>query len=191
MTFKKSLYITVFLIPMFSKLCFCQDNKGFFTGGSFGLQFGTITLIDVQPIFGYKFNKHLAAGIGGTYKHYRYKNYYYIHGDYYDLKSKIYGGSIFSRYYLSSENVDFFNNLFIHAEYELVQFHYKTYYIDNLDVKSANKTKNIGSILAGLGYRQLIGRNAYMNIMVLWNLNETVYSPYSNPVIEAGFDIGL
>ncbi len=191
MKFKKTPYIAVFLLFMLSNHCFSQNKKGFFTGGSFGLQFGTITLIDVQPIFGYKFNEHLAAGIGGTYKHYRYQDYYYISGDYYDLKSKIYGGSIFSRYYLSSENVEFLNNLFIQAEYELVQFHYKSYYIDNFNVKSANKTKNIGSILTGLGYRQLIGRNAYMNIMVLWNLNETVYSPYSNPVIEAGFDIGL
>lgn len=191
MKFKKSHYIAVLLTFIFSIPCFSQDEKGFFTGGSFGLQFGTITLIDVQPIFGYKFNEHLAAGIGGTYKHYRYKDYYYIKGNYYDLKSKIYGGSIFSRYYISSENVEFLNNLFIHAEYELVQFHYKAYYIDNYNVKSRNQTKHIVSILTGLGYRQLIGRNAYMNIMVLWNLNETVYSPYSNPVLKAGFDIGL
>jgi hypothetical protein len=30
-----------------------------------------------------------------------------------------------------------------------------------------------------------------MSIMFLWNINESFYSPYSNPIIRIGFGVGL
>jgi hypothetical protein len=43
----------------------------------------------------------------------------------------------------------------------------------------------------GGGIKQEIGVNSFLTLMLLYNLNETVNSPYSNPVIRVGFAVGL
>ena len=43
-------------------------------GGSFGLQFGSLTLVDVSPVIGYRITEKLEAGLGFTYKYYKYKD---------------------------------------------------------------------------------------------------------------------
>jgi hypothetical protein len=40
----------------------------------------------------------------------------------------------------------------------------------------------------GGGVYQPIGRRSGFLIMVLWNLNETASSPYSNPIFRIGFN---
>ena len=51
--------------------------------------------------------------------------------------------------------------------------------------------RQFNSFLVGGGYRQQIGGNAAMNLMVLWNLNDTYDSPYTNPIIRIGFSAGF
>jgi hypothetical protein len=46
-------------------------------------------------------------------------------------------------------------------------------------------------VLLGGGYRQWIGNKAFMTLMILWNVNEQLYSPYQNPVIRIGFGAGI
>lgn len=150
------------------------DNKpkGFqwnkvFVGGNIGAQFGSITVVNISPIIGYRITERLAAGVGATYIYYNYKAIRF--------SSSIYGGSVFGRFYL-------LENIFAHAEYELLN-------VDSYDFPGTRT--NIENIYVGGGFRQALGGRSYMTILALWNINESKYSPYGNPIIRMGFSIGL
>lgn len=143
-------------------------------GGGFGLQFGFMTLIEVSPLVGYNVTPKFSVGISPTYKFYKYNDYY---GQNLDLKTNVWGGSIFSRYYV-------FENVFAHVEYESLLY--------NSQTPNYPETKQqFNSFFVGGGYNQRIGGNSGMYILVLWNLNDTPDSPYTNPVIRVGFTIGI
>jgi hypothetical protein len=145
-----------------------------FFGGGFGLQFGSVTLIELSPLVGYKITPKLGIGLSTTYKYYSYNNSYYTSSR---LENNVYGGSIFARYMI-------LENIFAHAEYESLFY--------NIKVSGyATERKQFNSVLVGGGYRQQVGENSAMNLMVLWNLNDTQDSPYTNPVIRIGFTIGM
>ena len=158
-----------------------SDNKKlsnrFFTGGNIGLQFGSQTMIEASPILGYKITDNFSAGTGITYQYYRLNLYGTI------LKTSIYGGSVFARYYI-------FENLFVHGEYEVLNM--ETAFFDPGYFYHKEKRYWVGSVLGGCGYRQSIGGNSFFNIVVLYNFNDNPYSPYNGPLIyRVGIDIGL
>jgi len=148
-------------------------------GGYLGAQFGTVTLIEVAPVVSYHFTEKFHAGVGLTYQYY--KNTYYTP----DYSTSSYGGSLFGRYFI-------WRDLFAHVEYAPLYVNYYDYF-DNgsggyYRVKGATW---VHDFLIGGGYRQIIGNKAFMSLMVLWNINESYYSPYSNPIIRIGFGVGL
>jgi hypothetical protein len=145
-----------------------------FFGGGFGLQFGSVTLIELSPLAGYKITPKFAVGISPTYKYYQFKDYY---NQTFYYKTNVFGASVFARYLV-------FENVFAHAEYETLYYNTKV-------SGSGIDRRQYNSVLVGGGYRQPIGENAAMNLMVLWNLNDTPDSPYTNPVIRVGFTIGM
>lgn len=155
-----------------------------FTGGSLGLQFGNITLVDVSPMIGYRLTEDIDVGISLTYKYYNYKDYYSYNKQTYDLKTNILGGGVFGRYH-------FTENLFAHVEVEYLSFSIDKYSIYNNGLTSKKEKVGITSLFVGGGYKQEIGYNSFFTIMILYNLNETTNSPYTNPIIRAGFGIGL
>jgi hypothetical protein len=75
--------------------------------------------------------------------------------------------------------------LFLQAEYELLSLEREYFDLTN---PSADGRFNLNSILVGGGIYQPIGRRSGFLITVLWNLNETYNSIYSNPVIRIGFN---
>jgi hypothetical protein len=143
-----------------------------YVGGNLGLQFGNETYIDISPLVGYKFTEKITAGAGVTYIYYRYKS------SYINYNTNIYGGRVFGRYF-------FIPSLFAHAEVELL----------NMELFNTNKNeyyrKNILSPFVGGGYIQRIGNNSGIYLMLLYNLNDSAESPYSNPIVRIGFNIGL
>jgi hypothetical protein len=143
-------------------------------GGGLGLQFGTITLIEISPLAGYNITPKFSVGLSPTYKFYKFNDYY---GQNIDLKTNVWGGSIFTRYYI-------FDNVFAHVEYESLL--YNTQSPGYPEMK-----QQYNSFFVGGGYNQRIGQNSGMYIMVLWNLNDTPNSPYTNPIIRVGFTVGL
>lgn len=155
------------------------DKTRLFTGGNLGLQFGNYTSIDVSPILGYKFTKRFAAGIGGVYQYYSYKDKNF---PIYNFRTDIFGGKVFSRFYL-------FDFLFAHAEYEFLNL--ETKYFDPNNMRHNGERFWVHGVLVGAGYAQQVGLNSAFNIMLLFNINETIDSPYSNPIIRMGFDIGF
>lgn len=145
-----------------------------FFGGGFGLQFGNLTLIEISPMVGYKVTPKLGFGISPTYKYYNFTDSFNPANDF---KTSVYGGSIFSRYLI-------LENVFAHAEYETLYFNTKL-------AGGGIYPTQFNSLLVGGGYRQMIGSNSSLNLMVLWNLNDTPDSPYTNPVIRMGLSVGM
>jgi hypothetical protein len=144
-----------------------KDN--IFVGGNVGIQFGTVTFVDVSPLVGYKFTEKISAGIGATYQYYRYRDKYY------DFETNVYGGRVFGRY-------NFTNYLFGHVEYEYLNLEAFDFYRRRVDV---------GSLMAGAGYIQRISDRSGIVAMILYNFTESAYTPYQNPIFRVGFVVGL
>ena len=198
-----ALFIVSLLI---TSLSFSQGVKDkpfkdrLFGGGYLGLQFGSYsTMIDVSPIIGYSLTDNIDVGIGPTYKFYKYKNFYYVtlaNGEtrYYDHKANMLGASVFGRYYFNSEYIPFLNSLFAHVEYEYLNYYYDYYFsnADGTDVNTSQLSYDISSFFVGGGLKQMMGGGrSFFYLLVLWNLNETYESPYSNPVIRMGVNVGF
>lgn len=155
-------------------------------GGGIGLQFGDLTLIDLSPTVGYRVTDKLEAGVGITYKYFRIKNYFYDYttGTKYDLKTNIYGGSLYARYAL-------IENLFVHIEYERLLYNYTDIYFVSGNATKSKAEATINSFFIGGGYRQRISGRSYFYVMGLWNLIDDPLSPYSNPILRMGVGLGL
>jgi hypothetical protein len=143
-----------------------------YTGGSFGLQFGTYTNISLLPILGYRVTDKFSIGAGAVY-HY----------------------SKFNRFSFSSYGARFFGQLELfnivdgavlgHAEVEYLN----TKYEDSFGNISEGR-KNLALPLVGVGYRQRIGSKASVDMLLLYNVNENVLgNPYNNPVFRVGFNV--
>jgi hypothetical protein len=186
-----------------------KDKKTFIDrvsiGGALGFGFGSNSiLVDVSPIIGYSLTDNFVVGLGLTYKYYQYNDFYQSTSDltsFSDLKNNIYGGSIFARYFLTGIGIPVIENMFIHAEVEPLIYTSDFKYISNkygdyygADGAFYNKEKEqitITSYFLGGGLRQMITDRSYLYIEVLWNFNEELYSPYSNPRIRIGFAAGF
>jgi hypothetical protein len=49
----------------------------------------------------------------------------------------------------------------------------------------------INSLFVGGGYRQPISNRVAMDLLILFNLNDSYNSPYSNPIFRLGVGVGL
>ena len=174
-------------------------------GGNVGFQFGSVTGIVLSPEVKIRVVDQLYLGVGFSYEYLQIKNYFYdtISREYLDLQSNVYGGRIFARYYLSSLFDNALGNIFAHVEYE-----YLSYVRPFISVSSSQKDGFIvdpqynwykpgkqimefNSIFIGGGYSQTLGGRAFLDLMLLFNLNDSYLSPYSNPIFRLGFGIGL
>jgi hypothetical protein len=50
---------------------------------------------------------------------------------------------------------------------------------------------NVFGLYVGGGYRQPLGENSSLNILLLYNLNQDRNSPYQNPIVRIGFGFGI
>jgi hypothetical protein len=147
------------------------DPKKLFFGGGLGLQFGTETLIDISPQIGYRFTEKLNIGLGFTYLH-------FSSSQMPKFSTSIFGGNVFASYIV-------LENVFVRTEYEILSLESKFF---NPNIYPEQDRFNVQSVLVGGGYRYPIGARSFLNMMILWNLNETIYTPYSNPIIRMNFE---
>jgi len=173
-------------------------------GGNLGFQLGNVAGITVSPEVRIRTVDQLHVGLRFLYQYYRYKEYFYDYKsqEYLDYTSNVYGGGIFLRYYLSSLFDSFLGNFFAHVEYE-----YLTYvrpfqqsgpppdgYIQDpfyYWYKPGKEVIEVNSIFVGGGYRQPISNRVSMDLLILFNLNDSYNSPYSNPIFRLGVGVGL
>ncbi len=141
-----------------------------FIGGGLGAQFGSKTAINISPLIGYKFTEKITAGVGAIYQYFHYREIGY------NLETNIFGGNVFGRYF-------FTKNLFGHAEIEYLNLEAFDYY--------PTRRVDVESFLAGGGYIQRFGQNSGIILMVLYNFTPSYYTPYNNPIIRIGLNIGL
>ena len=145
-----------------------------FFGGNLGLYFGSLTYVNVSPTIGYRFTDRFGAGLGPAYSYYsdkRDKKYTYT--------TNTYGGRLFGQYLISDQ-------LMAYSEYEVI----------NVEVPNLLFTKlirkNISSLFIGGGYLQRFGGgNSGVSLMLLYNVLESDYSIYENPIIRTGINIGF
>ncbi|MCF8331358.1 MAG: hypothetical protein K9H84_02815 [Bacteroidales bacterium] len=140
-------------------------------GGGLGLQFGTITFVEVSPKVGYRITEHFAAGIGGTYKYFRDQRYDR------DYSTSMLGGRLFLQH-------DIYDSFYGYGELEYLSY-------EGYDMSRNISHITSENILFGAGYKQWFSRKAYAYLMLLYNINETIETPYSNPVFRTGFMIRL
>ncbi len=146
-------------------------------GGNFGMGFSSYeSLVALSPSVGYRFTEKLTLGAGGIYQYFgvRYPNFKFNYNNY--------GARVYGTYQIA----DF---LIAHTEYESLNLEYIKY--NALGNPDGSLRTTIGSWLVGGGYRQYISRNSTIDLMVLYNLTETPFTPYSNPIIRIGFGLGL
>lgn len=142
-------------------------------GGSFGLQFGSYTNISLLPILGYRVTDRFNVGVGAV--------YHYIKDG--NLTLNNYGGRAFTQV----EVVDIGDGALVaHAETEILSREYLIIYSNSTFEK---QRKMITLPMAGLGYRQRISEKASIDLLVLYNFNDDLVNPYSNPVFRAGVNI--
>ncbi len=144
-------------------------------GGDFGLGFSSFGFnARIAPQLGYLITPRWEAGIRLTYLYNGIKDMgvrYHFHD---------YGGGFYTSY-------DVYKGFFLYAENELLNYNQAFF---NTGVIQKDRVL-IHSVFVGVGYRQYFGPSSSSWIMLLYNLNETIESPYSNPLFRVGFGFGL
>jgi hypothetical protein len=145
-------------------------NDKLFFGTGLGLQFGSNTAIEMTPMLGYQPVDNLYFGLKGKYEYYKNNNY--------NTATSVYGGSVFGTY-------AFFGAVLAYAEYEALSL--ESAYFDPLQVYGSGNRYWMNTPLVGGGYLQSFGGRSKVMILLLWNLNKTYDTYYSNPIVRLSF----
>jgi hypothetical protein len=149
-----------------------------FYGGSFSMQFGTYTDIEVAPIIGLWILPKIGIAAGPDFQYYKFIN----------NPTTIYGGKSYVEviFLQDLDNIiplGVHLGLFLHGEYEMLSLEsaaFKT-------VPYESKRFLVNTFLAGGGIRQQIGQRSSLNLTFLWALNDSGYGIYGNPEIRVSF----
>ena len=163
-----------------------------FFGGNFGLSLGTVTYIEIAPTIGYKLTERFDAGFGISYLYYKETIQYQNNAGNiksWEYKSQTYGGKLFADYVLLDHLEEMLHinisSLIAHSEFERLNVNAYTY--DNFGNTIDNGRTWITSVLVGGGIKQNLGKHSAISLLVLYNLTEEVFTPYSNPVFKINF----
>ena len=143
-------------------------SEKIFLGGGFGLQFGTYTNVKIAPEIGYKITEKLDVGVG--------LYYLFLKNNYYHLSDRIYGGKLFSRFYVTP-------NFFLTGEYEVLN-------IADYDLYTGQYTGErifIDGLPLGIGWRQQLGDRFAVLTTLMYNVLQKEKTPYSNPIFRVSF----
>lgn len=136
-------------------------------GGNFMIWFGSTTYIYLSPTVNYAVTKRLNVGLGGIYNYFSQNQF----------SGSIYGLHSYGLFYVTS-------NVFIKAQYDhLLQ--------PNLWSPYPNEKIWVGYLLLGGGFKQNLGDHAVLLTSLLYNVNESPYSMYPNPIIQIGIFAGF
>jgi hypothetical protein len=148
-----------------------------FFGGSLGMQFGTITDIQVTPIVGLWVRPRVAIAAGPNYRYYK---------DPYG-STTLYGANGYVQFYpLKDLNnlvpIGLHMGIFLHLEDELLSLESAVWDTSNPNTRFIDNT-----VLGGFGISQMMGPRSSINLMFLWALNNSVMGLYNNPEIRLSF----
>jgi len=149
-----------------------------FFGGSFGLQFGTVTNIEVAPIVGIWLLPRIAVGAGPSFQYFK---------DPFG-RTTIYGGRAMTQLTLIQDlnniiPIGMNTGIFAHAEYEALSLE-KAFFTTEPE---GSGRMYYGSFLAGAGISQKAGKKASLNITFLWSITGNEYGLHDTPEIRIEF----
>jgi hypothetical protein len=153
-----------------------------FFGGYFSMRFGTVTDVELAPIVGYQLTPRFSFGTGIKYQYYNDK--------FYNYDTHIYGFKIFSQFNVIQDlnkliPAGISMSIFIYGEYEGLSL--ESQYFDYAGIYPDQERFWLNNFLVGGGIRQPLGPRAGIYFSILWNLNESLNSIYSNPIMRIGF----
>jgi hypothetical protein len=155
-------------------------NQRLYFGGNLGLQFGSVTYIDLSPLAGYMITNNFSAGVGITYRYLKYNN-----GIQY--QTNIYGGRLFARHNLTFLPAP----LFVYGEYENLNVELAKYNATHTDYYMTREW--IPSLFLGGGLHQSFGKRGGFILTVMYNVifdsERTIYLYNSPWVIRVGFTL--
>lgn len=144
-----------------------------YVGGSFWMQFGTVTFINVSPLVGYRFTDKFSAGPGIVYQYLKDKRFNP------DYKTNVYGGRLFARHTI-------FQQFFAQAQYENLST--EVLYVNRNGELYQTREWVPGAFLGG-GIFQPLGRRGAIVISGMYNLlHDEDRSPYPSAWI---FNVGF
>jgi len=149
-----------------------------FYGGNFSLQFGTYTNIEVSPVIGLWVLPRIGIAAGPDFQYSKFLS----------NKTTIYGGKTYVEliFLQDLDNIiplGVHLGLFLHGEYEVLSL--QSSYFKQAPYDSERFM--INTFLAGGGIRQQIGQRSFLNLTLLWALNDSGYGIYGNPEIRVSF----
>lgn len=190
----KNRLVPIIIVLFLTQYTYAQSNNHFdrfsdrlFYGGSIGLAIGSrITQVDILPQAGIWIFPQWSLGLGGRYT-YRKERFSLLEGNTRldPIKTTIWGYSAFTDIlpipdFNEAFGVDLHGGIFLHAELENLYLDRKLF-----DSTSDEGMGWINMYMVGFGWRQRLGRRAAANFMVLWDLTDNRYSPYtSNPILR-------
>jgi hypothetical protein len=182
----KSLVSTVLLLLVSLETVSAQKSREvppplsqrLFFGGNFGLQFGTITDIQVAPVIGIWLLPRLAVAVGPDYRYYKYQK----------EATAIYGGKSYIQFVVIKNLSSFLpigsnTGVFLQIEDDLLSL--ESSFWKQPPVFS--ERFNVNTVLGGGGLSQQVGRRSSIDIAVLWTLNDPGYALYSTPEFRISF----
>lgn len=151
-----------------------------FWGGSFSLQLGTFTDIELAPVAGLWLLPRVAIAAGPSYRFYKFM------GEKTDILGlRTYGQLVLLRDIDKVIPIGMHTSIFFHAEDELLSLESKFWKPSPTDPQP--RRFYVNTFLAGGGLSQQIGRRSSVNFMILWALTDSGYALYSNPEIRVSF----
>ena len=136
-----------------------------YLGGNFGLNFGSLTYVEVSPLAGYMATNRFSFGPSITYRYFKDKRFIP------SISTSIYGAGVFGRYNLTDW-------LYAYTEYESINVEYYN------RAESAYIRDWVPGYFIGGGIFQSIGGRAGLGVTLLFNLlHDDERSPYANNVI--------
>lgn len=160
------------------------DKSKLFVGGNFALNFGNITIVNISPQVGYRFNRFFAAGAG-------------VNGEYTSFRFQDFNGRTTSRQNYGVAGLNIFGRVYpieqllLQVQPELNYTWGKEKFYGPPDIESKLEGKIVPSVLVGGGAAIPAGRGAFL-IMVQYDVLQNERTPYGNKIFyNFGYNIGL
>jgi hypothetical protein len=171
------LFINILNISAQSDASITNRDR-FYFGGSFGLVLGTFTQIELSPYIGWRFTPNWSVGGGIIFQ------YYGSSSSYGKYSTAIYGSNLFTKYTIVRDFPTKNLSLFAYSGYEALS-------LDRKYFKEGNESGRfiMNSLLIGGGLRQYLGGRSSVEILILYNINQSFLSPYNTPTIRIGFNL--
>ena len=187
--FRIILLMGIFLFNHYDSIE-AQDDinyKGkFFIAPDFGLIIGNSTQIELSPAIGYYFTNRFSMAAGFKYEYYKLTQLYLN-----NFETNIFGPRLYARYSIIKNLGDIApvqSNIEIlaHAEFESLSLEQKYFMNPNSEGRFWYNT-----VLIGGGLSQIASPRIKFNAIILWDVDTSTKSPFSNPIFRIGIQIML